>query len=101
MDGGHFTRRLCAAFVGAALLVAPATAGAAPVYTVTDLGTLGGATSSAADVNESGDVVGSSRTASGQVHAFLWHAGSMHDLGTLGGPGSAATGLNDLGAVVG
>jgi len=57
-----------------------------------DLGTLGGARSSALGVNYV--IVGESQTASGQVHAFsyeYWRPGAaMVDLGTLGGTWSAA-----------
>jgi len=51
-------------------------------YTITDLGTLGGSFSEAHDVNERGQVVGESTTASGEFHAFLWEKGTMIDLGT-------------------
>ena len=76
---------------------------------ITDLGTLGGASSSTTGtaivggrtLNERGDVVGDSTTASGEAHAFLWRNGRMTDLGTLGGTFSSATGVNDRGQVIG
>ena len=40
--------------------------------TMTDLGTLGGATSWAYGINNRGQVVGYSETASGEMRAFLW-----------------------------
>jgi probable HAF family extracellular repeat protein len=67
-----------------------------------DLGTLGGATSDANAVNDSGQVVGWAETASGAVHAFSWtRTGGMVDLGTLGGLYSNAAGVSDSGQVVG
>jgi probable HAF family extracellular repeat protein len=70
-------------------------------YAVTDLGTLGGSTSFAYEINNSGQVVGSADTASGYTHAFLYGNGQMTDLGTLGGHESLPKGINDKGQVVG
>lgn len=71
-------------------------------FTIVSLGTLGGATSRAVGINDRGQVVGESRTASGEVHAFLWSQGmGIQDLGTLGGTQSEAAAQNGLGQVVG
>jgi probable HAF family extracellular repeat protein len=70
-------------------------------YTITDLGTLGGSYSGSSAINERGQIVGNSPTASGDSHAFLWDKGTMIDLGTLGGNYSSARTLNNRGQVVG
>ena len=67
---------------------------------VTTLGTLGGSSSQAMGVNNSGEVVGFASLASGYQHAFALIGGSMLDLGTLGGS-SYAYRVNDSGEVVG
>jgi len=55
-------------------------------YKFTNLGTLGGATSYAADINNRGQIVGWARIAAGTYRAFsTTTAGPMIDLGTLGG----------------
>jgi len=74
--------------------------------TIADLGGLQGAQYSAASsVNDSGDVVGGSRTdqtAGAPTHAFLDHGGVMTDLGTLpGDTDSTADSINDSGEIVG
>ena len=70
--------------------------------TITDLGTLGGTTSSATAINNSGQIVGNSTLLNGLTHAFLYSAGKMMDLGTLPGfQNSTANGINSSGQVVG
>jgi probable HAF family extracellular repeat protein len=68
-------------------------------YALTDLGVVG--IWNSYDVNEAGQVVGTSVNAAGQSRAFLWDDGVLTDLGTLGGDSSWAGGLNDAGQVVG
>ena len=70
----------------------------------TDLGSLSSdyGVSIASDVNNLGEVVGSSATDTGTHHAYLWTpATGMIDLGSMGGQDSFAYGINDLGQVVG
>jgi probable HAF family extracellular repeat protein len=75
---------------------------ATPSFTAVDLGTLGGATSFARDVNDAGEIVGSSPTAAGDDHAFVWtQVGGLIDLGTLGGARSFANFVTNSGQVVG
>src|SRR5580704_13845737 len=50
--------------------------------TMQGLGTLGGTSSSAAAINASGQVTGSSALSDGSEHAFLYSNGTMQDLGT-------------------
>src|SRR5437868_2271722 len=80
------------------LAVGPLQAG----YVITDLGTLGGASSGAFGVNSSGQVVGYAYLAGdASYHAFLYGNGHMTDLGTLGGSFSIAFAVNDMGQVTG
>ena len=83
----------------AALSVAASRASAANII---DLGTLGGPVSIAYGINDVGQIVGTSATASGTSHAFLWSNGTMTDLGSLGSTGpSDGRGINNHGQVVG
>jgi probable HAF family extracellular repeat protein len=68
--------------------------------TMRDLETLGGDFSTATAINRWGIVVGYSRNAAGEMHAFRWD-GTMHDLGTLGGNYSRAVDINDVGQIAG
>jgi probable HAF family extracellular repeat protein len=105
--GGRFVvRRLfvLACLVAGFVAFMPGGAGAASLFTATDLGTLPGGNRSGADgVNASGQIVGSSGTASGNNHAFSYTpSGGMVDLGTLFySPSSFATGVSASGQIVG
>src|SRR5437764_14332116 len=71
------------------------------LYSVTDLGTSGGGSSTGYAINNAGQVVGSSYTSADDSHAFLYSNGKMTDLGTLGGSRSEGLGLNNAGQVTG
>jgi probable HAF family extracellular repeat protein len=97
---------LVLALLVAGLLAIPTAAGATETrpsgLRVVDLGTLGGPSGWATDINEQGDVVGESQLAEGYYsHAFLWRHGRMTDLGTLGGEFSGATAINNRGEIAG
>ena len=75
---------------------------------MSDIGTLGGSTSRANDINDSGQIVGYSvKLMPGPINptrGFIWANGSMADLGSLdNNPLSAtyAAGINEFGQVVG
>jgi probable HAF family extracellular repeat protein len=70
-------------------------------YALTDLGTLGGSSAEAHDINDAGQVVGQAVTSALNYRAFLWDDGVMTDLGTLTGSTSKGIGLNNTGQVVG
>src|SRR5438105_427982 len=76
----------------------------AQLYSVTNLGTLGGSTvqSYAWGINDSGTIVGNSVNVSGADHAFSYSGGGMTDLGNLPGGGlSGAFAINASGVIVG
>jgi probable HAF family extracellular repeat protein len=78
---------------------------AAPVYTITDLGSLGGTLSEGTAINASGQVTGYSYTAGNQTsRAFLYSGGSMQDLGQFAIGNQESTGgfgVNASGQVTG
>jgi probable HAF family extracellular repeat protein len=68
---------------------------------MTDLGTLGGTTSSASGINNSGEIVGYATTAAGATHATTWENGTITDLDPNGTTGSQGFSINNLGQVAG
>jgi probable HAF family extracellular repeat protein len=84
------------------LAVTPAPA-PQPVYSLTDLGSLGGGLSTASGMNSQGQVVGASTVASGTYHAFLYTSGAMKDLSPsdYASDFSVAVAVNSAGTAVG
>ena len=97
----HFGLR----FVGLVLLLALVAHQSAraqtPAYTVTDLGTFGGARTAAFSINKSGQVAGFSQTVDGRSQAFVYIDGTLFNLGTAGGADSYAYRISDSGFVIG
>jgi probable HAF family extracellular repeat protein len=75
---------------------------AQPLYTVHELGTLGGSWSAAYGINDTDEVVGGTGTVGdAEERAYLYRDGQMSDLGTLGGSYSVGLGINNADEVVG
>jgi len=77
-----------------------------PIFTMVDLGTLGGPYSIARAVNNAGQIAGTSNySLTGPQHAVIWAGDGPQDLGTLGGQSqptwSEASGMNETGQVIG
>lgn len=96
-------KRIAIFLSGVSAISIPATASAD--WSIIRLGTLGGYSSQASDINNFGQVVGSSNIAAENTttHAFITgrNGVGMTDLGTLGGSLSDAAGINNYGQVVG
>ena len=74
---------------------APQAADAPGPYVLTDLGTLGGLSAQALDINEAGDIVGSATNAASRLRAFVWRNAdgriSERSAGIIAKPSRSAT----------
>ena len=88
--------------MGAAVVVVGCAQIALGQYEIIDVGTLGGTYSAAVEINDYGEIAGTSAyQGSATRHAFLYIDGSMIDLGTLGGRISRGQAINNAGQVAG
>jgi probable HAF family extracellular repeat protein len=85
----------------AAALLAPLALHAAPIYTVTPLGTLGGSSGDVRAINNKGQVVGYSLNRRNEGNAYVSTRGAMQTLHPANAGTSAAAGINDAGVIAG
>jgi len=76
---------------------------AAPLYQLTDIGSLSGTETYAYGINAAGEVAGYANVPGNSqlFRAFRYSNGQINDLGTLGHVGAFAHGINDQGQVAG
>jgi probable HAF family extracellular repeat protein len=93
---------LAAAGLSALVLALTIPARAGTTYQLTKLPTLGGPNAVATAMNNNGEIVGYSTTASGATHAVIWNGGIATDIDPgIDNSGSRALGINSTGIVVG
>jgi len=84
------------------MLMTQSSALAATVYSLTDLGTLGGTSSFGTALNDAGHATGYSLTAAGETRAFYWTpGGGMQNLGIIGTGSSQGLDINNNNDIVG
>lgn len=83
------------------LLVFAAAGIANPIYTIANLGGLGGSSATGYAINDSGTVAGWGQSVSGGQQAFISAGGGLQGLSLGTGTESYAYGINDSGTVVG
>jgi probable HAF family extracellular repeat protein len=73
-----------------------------PGYAPGSIGTLGGAGSSASDINDAGQIIGMADTAgAGPSHPFIWDNGVMQDLNWTESSSTVVSQINNSGDIVG
>jgi probable HAF family extracellular repeat protein len=86
----------------AALVMTGTTCYAAPSYSVTAIGSLGGTLTSVWGLNDAGQAAGNSSLHGEAVsHPYVYSGGVMTDIGTLGGAYAGAYAINNSGHVAG
>jgi probable HAF family extracellular repeat protein len=97
-----FQKLAIAAFVSSGLAVANGVPACAMTYDVTVLGSLGGSSSGAWAINDSGQAAGYSYTAgNASLQAVVWNGAAPTVLGSLGGTYNGASAINNSGQVAG
>jgi len=97
----RFFATLALILISAILAPTPRAQSGPGPYTLVDLGTLGGLSAQANDMNENGQITGYATNSSNWTRAFRWDDGQMTDLGNLGGTAGVGLAINGLGHVVG
>ena len=72
---------------------------AGTIYSVTDLGSLGGSSAIGFKINNSGTVAGWAQTAAGDQHAFVAGSAGLQDLSPSFGSDTFASGINASGVI--
>jgi probable HAF family extracellular repeat protein len=74
---------------------------AGTIYSITELGSLGGSSAVGYKINNSGTVAGWAQTGAGDQHGFVANGAGIQDLSPLFGSDTFASGINASGVIVG